>query len=276
MENTDPPTPPIEEPLEVVPNDAPEQEPAPGKNPLSTILFSVLFFALGLGLGYLIWGSSIRFGLPVSANQQPGNQEAGAAVVANPQPTQELQIPEELPRLDVTIDEDDPIWGSKDAPITIVEFSDYECPFCEKWYQETLSPLMQEYPDQIRFVYKDFPLAGIHSEAVNAAVAANCAGEQDAYWAYHNALFDRKYGLGTDAYAQYASDLGLDEKAFAECMVEQRYKDEVMADYEYASGLGVQSTPTFFLNGIPIVGAQPYDFFKQVVDLELAGKLPKE
>ena len=239
------------------------------------VVTGLVFFLLGLGAGYLIWGSNIRFGSQISSNQAPGDKAAAAAAIANQQPTQAIEIPEDLKRYDVTIDENDSVWGAEDAPITIVEFSDYECPYCEKWYQEVLSPLMQEYPDKIRLVYKDFPLAGIHSEALNAAMAADCAGEQDAYWAYHNALFDRKYGLSAEAYQKYANDMGLDKTAFAQCLKEERYREEVVADYEYGAGIGVQSTPTFFLNGIPIVGAQPYSLFKQVIDLELAGKIPQ-
>jgi protein-disulfide isomerase len=262
------------ETLETTDNSSPAPV-SPSRNWIP-VVSGLVFFLLGLGAGYLIWGSNIRFGPQVSSNQKPGSQVAAAAAIANPQPTQEIQIPENLMRFDIVVDEDDSIWGVEDAPITIVEFSDYECPFCQKWYQEVLSPLMEEYPDQIRFVYKDFPLAGLHAEAVGAAIAANCAGEQDAYWAFHNALFDGLYGLGTEAYQKYADDMGLNKKAFAQCLAEERYRDEVMADYEYAAEMGIQSTPTFFLNGIPIVGAQPYDLFKQVVELELAGKIPNQ
>jgi protein-disulfide isomerase len=258
------------------PTDNSSPAPASSNRNWIPVVAGLAFFLLGLGAGYLIWGSNLRFSPLVSSDQAPGNKAAAAAAIANQQPTQEIQIPENIKRFDIVVDEDDSIWGVEDAPITIVEFSDYECPFCQKWYLEVLSPLMEEYPDQIRFVYKDFPLAGLHSEAVGAAIAANCAGEQDAYWAYHNALFDGQYGLGAEAYQKYADDMGLNKKAFAQCLEEERYRDEVMADYEYAAEMGVQSTPTFFLNGIPIVGAQPYDLFKQVVELELAGKIPNQ
>ncbi len=259
------------EPTPEIPSTAPA---SPSRNWIPVVT-GLAFFLLGLGAGYLIWGSSIRFGPLLSASQKPGNEAAAAAVAANPEPTQEIQIPENIKRYDMVIDEDDSIWGSEDAPITIVEFSDYECPFCQKWYQEVLSPLMAEYPDQIRFVYKDFPLAGIHSEAVSSAIAANCAGEQDAYWAYHNALFDRKYGLGADAYPKYAATWGLTRKPSHNAWKKSATKTRSWRTMEYATGIGIQSTPTFFLNGIPIVGAQPYDLFKQVVELELAGKIPE-
>jgi protein-disulfide isomerase len=224
----------------------------------------ILFFVLGLGSGYLIWGRTIsKPGGTAQANYQP-------------EPTLELTVPEKLTRYDINI-EGAPSYGPEDAAITLVEFSDYQCPYCKQWYDEVLARLLEEYPDQLRFVYRDFPLTSIHSEAISAAVAARCAGEQEKYWEYHNALFTDTYGLSSDAYPKYAADLGLKMDDFNTCVQEDRYRDAVLASMEEAqSQFYVGSTPTFFLNGIPIEGALPYTFFKQVIDLELAGKLPKE
>jgi protein-disulfide isomerase len=236
------------------------------RKPALLILLPVMFFALGLGSGYLVWGHNWSAAIP------------GGTVIANeitPEPTLEITIPETLTRYDVPLG-NAPVWGNENAPITLVEFSDYQCPYCKQWYDEVLARLMAEYPDKLRFVYQDFPLASIHEEAVGAAAAARCAGEQDKYWEYHNALFDRTYGLGGDSYEKYAQDLGLDMTAFISCVTEGRYRQEITDGIQEASKLGVRSTPTFFLNGIPIEGALPYTFFKQVIDLELAGKLPKE
>jgi protein-disulfide isomerase len=221
------------------------------------VLVGLVFFLLGLGSGYLVWG-----------------RDAAAAVAATPDPQQAaVTIPEKVVRYDVSVD-DDPALGPADAPITLIEFSDYQCPFCTKWHDEVYSRLMEEYDGKIRFVYRDLPLA-FHGDAQSAAEAANCAGEQDAYWEFHTALFSEKYGLGVKAYQQYAADLGLDWDALVACLADGRYTDEVKADYAYAESLGVGSTPTFFINGIALVGAQPYEVFKQVIDLELAGKIPE-
>ena len=186
------------------------------------------------------------------------------------------QAPVETPqvvRYDVPVD-DDPALGSEDAPITIIEFSDYECPYCRQWHTEVYSQLLDTYGDQIRFVYRDFPLESIHANAIPAAQAANCAFEQDNFWDYHDKLFSMELGLSPDAYLEYASQLGLDEEQFQECIDSGRYQEEVQSDFEFAANLGVRSTPTFFINGIAVVGAQPFEIFEQVIERELAGEIP--
>jgi protein-disulfide isomerase len=128
---------------------------------------------------------------------------------------------------------------------------------------------MVEYAGKIRFIYRDYPLSG-HGDAEPAAEAANCAGEQNAYWQFHDAIFSEKYGYGRSAYQKYAGELGLDVDAFTKCIASRRYKDEVLGDFRDGIRLGVNSTPTFFVNDTQVVGAQPFDVFKQVIDSELA------
>jgi protein-disulfide isomerase len=202
-------------------------------------------FFLGLGFGWLLWGQA----LPPSADGTAGNGE--------------------VRRFNVPTD-GDPALGPENAPVTIIEFSDYQCPFCVKWHQEVFTRLMTDYKDKVRFVYRDFPLYSIHPQAQSAAEAADCAGEQNAYWEFHTALFSGKYGLGNDAYTRYAAEIGLNPDKFAQCVSERRYKSEVEADYTAATKLGVNSTPTFYINGRGLIGAQPYEAFKQVIDEELA------
>lgn len=226
--------------------------PAPRRFPLLAVLIPVAF-VLGLGVGYLFWGRDVA-----------PNPAAAAQVE---------QAPQEIKRYPVPVD-DDPSLGPQDARITIIEFSDFECPFCTRWHQEVWPQLQEKYPDDVRLVYRDFPLTSIHGNAASAAEAANCAGEQDAYWQYHDKLFKAESGLGASAYIQYASELGLDTAALEECLSSRRYQDEVEGDYNYAANLGVRSTPTFFLNGIPLVGAQPFEVFDEVISKELAGEIP--
>jgi len=158
----------------------------------------------------------------------------------------------------------------------IVEFSDFECPFCKRWHEQTYRPLMEAYPGKIRLVYRNLPLPELnHTNAVSAAEAALCAGDQQAFWEFHDKLFSGEYGLGEEAYLKYAADLGLDTKAFTECLTSRRYQEFVEKDRQFSKQLGVSGTPTFFINGLAIVGAQPLEVFKQVIDQELAGKIPQ-
>ena len=167
------------------------------------------------------------------------------------------------------VTDDDPSRGPSDAPVTIVEFSDYQCPYCQIWHEEVLVRLLIEYPGELRFIYRDFPLSG-HPEAQPAAEAANCAGDQEAYWEFQDAIFSSEYGYGRLAYEQYASDLNLDLGEFTDCLDSHRHEAEVLEDYNDGVRLGVQSTPTFFINGTQIVGAQPYENFQQLIEAELA------
>jgi len=261
----------------------PELEPPENEKPktkfpwIIVVLIVLIPIALltGMGLGYAAWGKDAAQLEDALATVEAVKQEL--AVLSAAQDTnQEAQAetqPEEVVRYDVPVD-DDPSIGPEDAEITLIEFSDYQCPFCQRWHEQVFNQLREEYPDQIRFVYRDLPLTSLHPEAVPAALAANCANEQGSFWEYHDQLFSGNYALGAESYLQIANALGLDEAQFEECYSTEKYSDEVQADYQYAANLGIQSTPTFFLNGIPIVGAQPYEVFKQVIEMELAGEIP--
>jgi len=216
---------------------------------------SVLTFALGILTGYVIWGSNLFPG--VGSNTQTVNQ---APATAEPQ-----YIRYEIPT------EGSYAFGPEDAPITIVEFSDFQCPFCKRWFDEVYRPLLAAYPDKIRFVYRNLPLTSIHPDALSAAEAAMCAGEQKAFWDYHDKLFGNTT-LGNAAYLQYARDLKLNQSTFETCLNNGKYREQIQADSDFAINLGINSTPTFFINGLAVVGAQPIDVFKQVIDKELAGE----
>ena len=211
-----------------------------------------VFFLLGFGSAWLIWG-----------------RDPSQAVAVQPQPAEA----ETFQRVNVSAD-DDPAVGPANAPITIIEFSDYQCPFCQRWHADTFDSLLKAYPDQIRFIYRDFPLYSIHPQAEPASEAANCANAQAKFWEYHELLFSDKMDLSPEAYSAYASEIGLDLGKFEECLASDQYIPEITADYKYASKLGVSSTPTFFINGIMIVGAQPLSVFQSVIDMELAGEIP--
>jgi protein-disulfide isomerase len=242
--------------------------------PIALIALPILTFVLGIAIGYLAWGHQAADPVLVASAVKSTLAAQPTAVPQADTANTAAEPPQNVKRYDVPID-DDYVFGPDDAPITIIEFSDFQCPYCRQWYTEVLQPLFEKYPGKIRFVYRDFPLDSIHPQAMPAAIAADCAGEQGKYYEYHNSLFSGKYQLGGDTYLKYAAELSLDSEQFAACVKAEKYRDEVLADQTWAADLGVQSTPTFFLNGLPLVGAQPLETFVQVIDWELAGKIPK-
>lgn len=171
--------------------------------------------------------------------------------------------------------------GDPNAPVTIVEYTDYQCPYCVRHATETLPRIISELVDtgRVRYIVKDFPLDNTHPEARSAAVAARCAGEQNAYWEMHDELFARQQewdGLGlaaVDVFTTIAKGLSLDGDAFAKCMTSGRHDDVIQANQDEGVSLGVRGTPGFFINGFPISGAQPYELFEYAVSLAEEGTL---
>jgi protein-disulfide isomerase len=230
----------------------------------------VLAFSVGVLLGYVAWG----------------RRPAASVAAAVPAPPQVVATPT-LEHVQYNIPtEGFPSLGPADAPITIVEFSDYQCPYCTRWHEETYQPLLAAYPGKIRFVYRNYPLS-FHQNALVGAEAALCAEDQSAYWKYHDKLFDEKAlmnnaagtVLDTATYVTFATDLGLDGAAFQACLSEEKYKQAVQDDQKFADSLptengeaAVGGTPTFFINGTRLVGAYPVDAFKQIIDAQLAAK----
>ena len=153
--------------------------------------------------------------------------------------------------------------GPAAAPVTIFEWSDYECPFCKR-AQEVLLRLQGEFPDTVRLVFKDFPLRS-HPNALPAALAARCAGAQGHYWAYHDLLFVAQPDLSRDHLIGYARRLGLEAPAFTECLDSSRFRDAVLADQREGREAGVRATPTFFINQRKIEGALPLDEFRDAI-----------
>ena len=153
--------------------------------------------------------------------------------------------------------------GPAAAPVTIFEWSDYECPFCQR-AQDVLQRLQGEFPDTVRFVFKDFPLRS-HPNALPAALAARCAGAQGRYWEYHDLLFVGQPDLARDHLLGYARRLGLDASAFTDCLDSGRYRDAVLAEQREGREAGVRATPTFFINQRKIEGALPLEEFRDAI-----------
>ncbi len=172
----------------------------------------------------------------------------------------------------IALVDDDPAVGDPHAKVIVVEFSDFQCPFCAKALQ-TVKDLKEFYGDQILFVYRDFPLHSIHPLAGKAAEAAECADEQGKFWEYHDKLFEKQQDWSTGGagkFKDYAAELGLDTTAFGECLDSGKYAAEVDADLQAGLAAGVTGTPAFIINGQTVSGAVPLDILKDVVDRELA------
>lgn len=168
--------------------------------------------------------------------------------------------------VDVSID-DDAIRGDEKAKVTIVEFSDYECPFCVK-AEATMKKILENYKGKVRWVYRDFPMT-YHKNAQLAAEASEAAHKQGKYWEYHDMLFENKDKLDKESLIGYAEKLGLNIEQFKSDLESGKYKDEVAKDFADGEKAGVDGTPAFFVNGRKIVGAQPYEEFSKVIDEEL-------
>ena len=225
------------------------------------IAIAPVMFVCGLAVGFLIWG-----------DQDIKSVDEKVLTVTENSPiadTEEIEyFDESLDRFDVK-SSNDPCIGSPDAPITVIEFSDFQCGYCARFVDSTLIPLLESYPDEIRFCYKDFPLESIHPEAFAASEAAECAFEQDQFWQFHNGIFWNQSKLGVDLYLDLADSLKMDLDQFQQCIESNKYRSRVVEDFTIGRDLGVTGTPTFFVNGIPLVGAQPIESFIGIIESEL-------
>jgi len=198
--------------------------------------------------------------------------EKGITAFINKQQKAQAGAEEPTGPVDVSID-DDPIKGNKNAPVTIVEFSDFECPYCSRFAQEALSQIKAEYVDKgkARFVFRDFPL-GFHPNARPAALAANCARDQggdEMYYKFHDKIYANQSVLSVDNLKKWAVELGLNASKFNSCLDSKKYDAEIENDIKQGTAYGVKGTPATFINGRLISGAQPFANFKAIIDEEL-------
>lgn len=176
-------------------------------------------------------------------------------------------------RYEVSLD-DDPVKGSPDAPVTIVEFSEFQCPYCGYYVRETFPKIDEAYikTGKVKYVFRDFPLTSIHPYAQKAAEAGGCAAQQGKFWEYHDLLFAHQDALDVSSLKQYAADLSLDTAQFDACLDSGAMADEVAGDFADGQTYGVSGTPAFFVNGIRLNGAQPFEAFQELIEEELAKK----
>ncbi len=198
--------------------------------------------------------------------RQIREQQAREAFVEKLRESHEVAVYLDPPRLPVDLS-DAPILGPLDAPVTIVEFSDFQCPYCRR-VQPTLAKVKEKYGDKIRWSFKDLPLVSIHPAARKAAEAARCAGDQGKFWEYRAAMFEET-DISDSLHTRTAEALELDGEKFQGCLDSDQYRDAVQADLTEAEGLGLTGTPAFLINGVLLSGAQPFEAFEEVIDREL-------
>jgi len=198
------------------------------------------------------------------------------------QPTQQPTQPAAAQIIQVSLD-DDPFKGNADAPVIMVEFSDFQCPFCLRFYEQTLPAIMENYVDtgKVKFVYRDLPLDSLHPNARPAHIASECADEQGKFWGYHDILFDNQSEWGRlpaadlqSTLTKYASDLGLESASFEVCLESDAIADEVNKDSLDAARYGATGTPAFFIGNekdgfVKLSGAQPFSAFQLEIDRQL-------
>jgi len=240
--------------------------------------------SLGIGAGIAIVSIISAFFAVSVIDYNPELQFEGNSQTLTPRLTQQpTQSPG--PQLIQGLLDDDPVKGNPDATVTIVEFSDFQCPFCKRFHQTTLPLILENYVDtgKVKFVYRDFPIESLHPNgAIITALAAECADEQGMFWQYHDKIFQTQKNwerLAAKDVANelktYAEELGLDTNQFNDCFDSGKYMDEVKNDLQDGSSYGITGTPGFFIGSeekgyIKVIGAQPYSVFKNVLDQMLA------
>ena len=196
----------------------------------------------------------------------------------------EKQLPTNQPSIPLEISADnDPVIGDPDAPITIIEFSDFQCPFCARFHIQTLPTIMEEYIEKgsVKLVFRDFPIQSIHPNAVPASVAAECANEQGEFKQMHDILFEKQnewsnletvYAI--ELFNQYSEQINLEQEQFSSCLSTAKYVKEIQNDLDDGRTYGVTGTPGFFIGNqqigfVELKGAQPFESFKNVIDRQL-------
>jgi len=207
------------------------------------------------------------------ALEQQRRDEARGRYVARLRAATSVAVLLTPPRETINVRSAEPSAGRPDAPVQIVMYSDFQCPFCAK-VGPTVKRVQQAYGDRIRIVFRDFPLSSIHPRASAAAVAAQCAHDQGRFWEYHDRLFANSGRLEDRDLTQYAADLGLDVARFTACTKDARAATVVAGNLSSGETLGVSATPAFFINGRFLPGAQPFEAFQRLIDDELKSRAP--
>ncbi|MEK9178197.1 MAG: DsbA family protein [Patescibacteria group bacterium] len=231
--------------------------------PLLVVLLVVAAYLLGVlttKVSYLEGGKSLTANIEES---DINAGDGGAEVASEP-------VDVEIGHL--------PILGDKDAPVTVIEFSDFQCPFCKALWTDTLPQIKKEYIDtgKVKFAYRHYPIAAIHPNAQKAAEASECANEQGNFWDYHDQIFKNQSEWESqsaqdalDSFASYANAIGLNGASLKSCIDSGKFADAVKKDLDAGNAAGVNGTPATFINGLLISGAAPFSTFKTTIDEQL-------
>lgn len=210
----------------------------------------------------VILAGAMISGAIVYSNKNKGDGSAAVAPILgdNAARTNTIEVSED----------DDAFKGDPNAPVTIIEFSDFECPFCASFHRNTLPQIEEKYINtgKVKLVYRDFPFS-FHPNAQKAAEAAECAADQGKFWEMHDIIFENQKAIDIDNLKQYAVSIEINNVLFNDCLDSNRYSEEVKKDFSDGSDAGVTGTPTFFINGERLVGAQPFEIFTEVIERKL-------
>src|SRR3989344_4635942 len=231
---------------------------------IAALIVSATVFVVGADLGGKVSGLETAITTLGSGSGQ-GNTAENGDTTGNTGGTAE---PTPAPVIDMqALLDDDAVEGSANAPVTIIEFSDFQCPFCSSFYNSALTQIRKDYVEtgKVKIIYRDFPLS-FHPEAQKAAEAAECAKDQGKFWEMHDKLFENQQTLSLSNYKAWAKELGLDSAKFNQCLDSGSKAAEVANDQQDGAAAGVGGTPSFFINGKLVVGAQPYSVFMQAID----------
>lgn len=227
---------------------------------------------------YLMPLSVVAAGLIIAGSIYLVGQKGGLTPTSSPNPSPtstpnpgQLPGPDDFQKVTQEVSvAGDPVLGSSSAKVTMIEFSDFQCPYCSRFTLETFPQLKTKYIDtgKVKVIFKNFPLPG-HQYAQGAAEASECAFEQGKFWEYQAKLFENQSSLDTNNLKKYAQDLGLNEQTFNSCLDSKKYTTQVKADADEGTKVGIQGTPSFIINGILVDGAYPLSVFEAVIDSKL-------
>jgi len=231
--------------------------------PKATFILGIIVTLLAIfAIGFFILLDKVMIGGGSVAKVTNTNSNPVAAAPAAPAVSE---------RVNMQVAASDHIRGSKEASVFVMEFSDYQCPYCGSFHP-TMQQVISEYDGQVAWVYKHFPLDSLHPQARPSAEAAECVAEQagdEGFWQFTDAMFANQNSLNAALYETVASEIGVDLAQFKNCVSSRKYQDRVESDYQQGIAYGVDGTPASFVNGIPVKGALPFSTISQIIDSEL-------